>query len=1684
MPGLNSIQYLVPSTQYPETLFLGTRYRVLATATMRTFLQFVLVTLLLAALGQAQSFDNFRGLVTDAHGNPGPIGPGVADQQSCSFSRAGTTITALCSNGTVYHTGESTRISGTSSALDWVPCNAANVTGGACANKITNIVGNTLTMTSPGTGAVSSVAGTLAPATWYFAQDAVGWKLFDPQDHWLFWEMVGAPCAGQNQLPCAMSGATFTAKYGSTCAGAAAEALQWMGTGGGGYWFNGFGDDGESAYDPSAGGACPSNPKFTSKKEQFFTLYGSANVFGGSWGGLDQPIKNLDFGTDSHYPCSLRRPQLDYFDGRWLTFLENFPPKYNSSVNNFYASPFVAGLEIDDTGNVMFADAGADFHTLPHGHNDCDGALLVAETAPLQTYSNSPLYGSGPYLYPDPKVYSKTLSAVAPGTCSIASPCSWPDLLRNRYTTIAALNAAWSTGGHYTSFGSSATATTGEALVPATGDGTTKTFANTLANANVQPFSVQITSNGTDIAGDCPAFASAAGASVACPNDGAGKGRIASSPATTLTSASVITYASGVISITFNTAPLGGVAIAVNYSSGGWDSGGSGVVDEDGSSSWFGTNARCLLGKPNWASATSYVIGNIVRDPTSHSWQVATTNGTSSGSSPAFSASAGTPTNDNGIVWESEGAPVCGSDAGSDYPAANMNPVLAQDENDFLGQFSAVDFAAMHTAWRLNYPDWPILGLDQLGVAFAPPRQPVLEAAAQYFDAAYTELAPPPLDPNGDAKFTFFTEWFPGPVLFYQNLASSQGQTGCSSLVDPGCQATQALRGAAWNQEIQFCLTQKGYDGKTHCVGQQWWGSHAFQSVGWGLNTNLDNPYDGASDVTATLSCPAPLAAFHCGGETSASWNGSNAITGAGEIAAANALWTASAPQPGWALSQFTLGKPILPVYQSYTGSDPIQWPSPIPDLGDLTNNNAQVEDSSLAIGGATPATLIRCTDANSVPGYTNTVYTAGAGGSGDGILFDTTSSIVHLGFAAQGGIVLMNPDTGVCNPTFLTRDLDDTNPGSSASPYTFGSGGFSISYPYEWVASGTTTDTSSATEVDTYAIQPLRGSAPGHFTHVPIADMVYGLPIRGNAPAWLANHAYAYGAYISYSLAGQLPSYALNSAFSLGDLIQPPASVNPSNCAFKVTQAGTTNLTTTPVWGSTCGLGVVTDGGVIWKGIGAPAVFIFQNVSGSGTSGGSPPSFLNAASATAKMPAGHPDLVTTTSSDNGITWENVGPNLTAQWDDFGSAGINDAYITIAVSNETYGPGTGGYAAWNGGQGTGIFAVQYDLAKNTYHLVNTATLIFTDFVCPSPYTGYDCSGHAFTPVTLGRSTASGCEGYIHNDKAMDGNFAVVMRQSNIGGTTCNGGSNGDGWVWAPHQNFNAATQFQENMFQPNHWSVMHSHLFAMTNAGYPLNAGVSSVMVPLSTPELMPPVDWVRYPCSSSTTPPWPIPPCNVQGLIDSHLGAAAAQPDTFPTAGTMFDLASNSPVENMAWQGEEIADSTTPTTTFPGSGPLIGSHVWRFTHTFATESNPGFSAQFSISQFSQDGKFLAFTTDWAGQFGATTGIAPTVANGQLAVNPPAGVTFTCLGAPGWTPGAVYATGALLGPATGFSGTGTIYHVYQATVGGTAGTATPNWSTSSAVGTTVPDGGVTWNDRGPGNCRFDVVIAKLPMNPQ
>jgi hypothetical protein len=113
------------------------------------------------------------------------------------------------------------------------------------------------------------------------------------------------------------------------------------------------------------------------------------------------------------------------------------------------------------------------------------------------------------------------------------------------------------------------------------------------------------------------------------------------------------------------------------------------------------------------------------------------------------------------------------------------------------------------------------------------------------------------------------------------------------------------------------------------------------------------------------------------------------------------------------------------------------------------------------------------------------------------------------------------------------------------------------------------------------------------------------------------------------------------------------------------------------------------------------------------------------------------------------------------------------------------------------------------------------------------------------------------------------------------------------------------------------------------------------------------------------------------------------------------------------------------------------GSHtMYRFAHVFNTGSEPNFNAQNNVGAISEDGQFMAVTTDMMGTRGSF--------------------------APDWQSAQSYALGATMFPTSGNAGN----YDFQVTVvtTGMTGATEPTWCQTS--GCTVTDGGVTWTNLG------------------
>ena len=849
--------------------------------------------------------------------------------------------------------------------------------------------------------------------------------------------------------------------------------------------------------------------------------------------------------------------------------------------------------------------------------------------------------------------------------------------------------------------------------------------------------------------------------------------------------------------------------------------------------------------------------------------------------------------------------------------------------------------------------------------------------------------------------------------------------------------------------------------------------------------------------------------------------------------------------------------------FLGYTGQDIVQWPGTVPNAGGATRTGTILYDTSYS--GGTAARVARCTDRVSIPDQPNAGLVAGLGGSGVGVLFNANDTILHVSTSTgSDAMILFDAVNMVCSATAITKDKNQTSPGSSSVHADFGGGFFSLTDPAVWYSfGGGMTDGYLGTQVVKSTFTSLTS---GTYTVGPVvADFQYGFPSTANTPAWTNNTTYHFGDYVVVTLAE--PDWQANkSDYLIGDIIVP-ATGNPAGCAFKLQKTGTTG-TTAPSWGSPCNMNSRTDGSVsgMWKGIGGGASFIFQETGGAV---GSTCSSMASGSPGFAGPDGHPDFFSTV-ADNTCTWTNMGPALSGaavSWNAAGGVSADSNRFAVATSTNSYGNFTDGWASgkqsadgmmssasavltsatigfasgdvgktiyvrgagaggkmlastiasyqsatqvtlanaaatsvtgaqiesganlnyvkYGGGQGTGNWNVMYDAAVNRYYLWNTATGINSQYTCTGG-SGAQCAGGAWVYAVRGKigDFAGGrCAMNIHNLKlATACHQSVVTEQGSdliMGASACPHFS-----VWnADDATFNSSLDVQD-VGSLNHWTVRGCDVVGLNNSGYGASSGVYMATHDLRNPGGTPQIIWQVSPCSTSPDGNGNYIPsaCDLGQVIDNHLSGVynPTGSDDKPICGDTYNYDTALPIANTAYQGEVTCTQSAARWTNTGAPQTT---VWRGPHTFNTQTNDLFSARFVLSQYSQTGKFLAFTSDWNNTLGSTDGTTPT-----LGTSPAGSIASSanCYGGWNWQQNHGYALGAMIRPSTDLTGGGTLYPVFQAVVAGTSQASAnpigviPGLFGGHALGDTVTDGSVTWMQvAATESCASDVFIAEV-----
>src|SRR5271165_3989736 len=188
--------------------------------------------------------------------------------------------------------------------------------------------------------------------------------------------------------------------------------------------FNAIGDYAHPAFFPV--GNQPGGPSGAAVKMPFILMLNAtakANIHPDVCG-YHQPIKNIVAGVPSSYSLWGGTPMIDPFDPMW-------PACVNAEIKNvrslftggeFKNIPWIVGITTEDADYIWALKATGDNPVMPRTYPHMGFLIAVANF----TYSD----------HSDPKLYAKY---------------AWSAYLQKKYSTIAALNAAW--GSAYTSFG-------------------------------------------------------------------------------------------------------------------------------------------------------------------------------------------------------------------------------------------------------------------------------------------------------------------------------------------------------------------------------------------------------------------------------------------------------------------------------------------------------------------------------------------------------------------------------------------------------------------------------------------------------------------------------------------------------------------------------------------------------------------------------------------------------------------------------------------------------------------------------------------------------------------------------------------------------------------------------------------------------------------------------------------------------------------------------------------------------------------------------------------------------------------------------------------------------------------------------------------------------------------------------
>lgn len=683
---------------------------------------------------------------------------------------------------------------------------------------------------------------------------------------------------------------------------------------------------------------------------------------------------------------------------------------------------------------------------------------------------------------------------------------------------------------------------------------------------------------------------------------------------------------------------------------------------------------------------------------------------------------------------------------------------------------------------------------------------------------------------------------------------------------------------------------------------------------------------------------------------------------------------------------------------------------------------------------------------------FLNRPYVVGEGGSGDTNITDFptagSSKLVTVIDSGNRHIILSMDEVAHTFAPILT---------ASGALWLPGSGEFSGSVPLTYHAFESPEDT-----VNKFVVTCTNPGHPGGCT-APTTSTIeadFNTVFPGNfSAAWSASHAYSLGNYVQtymtnsqsaaitqLSCTGGVESVTVGAALlalntgqlaTISGFISLYTSYNAA--AQTITANGPNTIFTFNNGCSTlAAVNVVGFRGVITMG----SNVLFQQTSNSCISGASTPAWDSTA------------LVTI--PDNTCNWVDVGTTNFDQgggWSTQGGVSVDDKRFSEGFSNNNFdknasgtisGPKTGTAVKMSGNQNTGFYVYQYNASLDLYYEWNMGTGIGTTYSCATlsgPQCPRQVTGTPATIVFTPACAGGACRQYLHNVKTLKGGTFVTVGPEYCGSTTGSIGTctSTSKFFWQP----GLATMGVATDDDAGHQTERFTHYQNFNNGGSTI-ATTRAVTDPNNTATM-----WSNSNISYNFDGHWG------SYYLNGSVSDATVTPIGGCTSNT-YDFPYSSPYES-----ECLIVPMCGVAGFTPNCSLVelqNSHVAREAHCWQTGASNTFNTQYCISGFSQDGKVIFASTDYACQLGGTDGSSVPFCGFVWSANFP------------------YFAGQMIQPTwpASFKTSNSGGFTYTTTGPCTSGAIQPTTFNQTIGGTTL-DGTCTWITGPVGNGRGDVI---------